>query len=110
MTEQEPVVVRTVFPAEVVLPDGRLRTQALVKVTRERVYVWHGERELILDEAHGLDSAGIQALPLGYAMRATPLVFPLPAGTLTVNKGSGCGCSSPLKAWRPFGVERQAMA
>jgi len=108
--EAEPVVVRNVFPAEVVLPDGSLKTQALVKVTRERVYVWHGERDLIVDEAHGLDADGLAELPPSYAMRANALRIPLDGGTLTVNKGKGCGCSSPLKSFRPFGVERQSFA
>jgi len=103
--ETDPVVVRDVYPAEVTLPDGTLLRGALVKVTREGVYVWTGERVLSYAEAR---SEPGEVLTPDYLTRREPLVTATADGPVVVWKGAGCGCGSTLKSYRPFQPERKA--
>ena len=109
VTEQGPVTVRKVWPAEVALPDGRVLRDALVVVTQVRVYVWTasqaGQIELVWNS--GYDPAG-SVLTREHLLVASPLRVATEAGVLSVNKGRGCGCGNPLGRWQPWQPEIRA--
>ena len=109
VTEQSPVTVRKVWPAEVALPDGTVVRDALVVVTQVRVYVWRaspaGQIELAWNSAY--DPAG-SVLTREHLLAASPLRVSTPAGLVLVNRGRGCGCGNPLARWQPWQPEIRA--
>lgn len=103
-----PVVVRDVFPAEVVLPTGDVARSARVVITRERVLVWVTPAAPILDRAYDAAASQVPALS---APRSRPAHLDLGDGTFVhVNGQRGCGCSNPLKGWTPWRPYRKAAA
>lgn len=114
--EETPVVVRDVFPAQVQVGDDVFHTRRAV-VTRERVYLYEGrgrERVLTLSEPYVAEQSTIprynapprQETRLVLAKGASELR--LAGAVLTIRRQSGCGCSSPLKAWHPWQPYRVA--
>lgn len=100
--EQQPIVVRTAFPAEIVaLPvevEDRRRHQAKVVLTREAVYVWTMPGEPLFCALRNGD-----ALLRGTFDPATTVnVVPTLDGEVSWRSAPGCGCSHPLKRWRPW--------
>lgn len=114
MTETaSPVVVRDVFPAEV-LYDGRVYRTARAIVTRDRVLVYLRPGEPVLDLAY---DPGVSVVPPLNAprSRAAHLAVRADDGSLTepsvhVNGQRGCGCANPLKGWTPWQPYRKASA
>lgn len=100
---QDTVVLRRVFPAEVTTGD-QVTTNALVLITRDRVYAWAAKDRLVLDASYSHD----RDLPHEYQLRRQPLTLTTDTGTVVVNRGRGCGCGNPLKGWQPLGSRTAA--
>jgi hypothetical protein len=106
-----PVVVRDVFPAEV-LYDGQVYRTARAVITRDRALVYLRPGEPVLDVAY--DPAASVVPPLSAPRsRAAHLAVRAPDGSLTapslhVNGQRGCSCSNPLKGWTPWQPYRKA--
>lgn len=94
-------LIRDVHPAEIALPDGRVLTGVRVFITDRRLLAYHATPDRRITRALSLELAQPCSVP---ASRGT-----LPAngrlevhladgGTAWVNRGRGCGCTSPLKA------------
>jgi hypothetical protein len=102
-TEDAPVVVRDVFPAEVTLSTGEQYRSARVVVTRARVYVWIGdrrERVAVLERPYLPE---VSIVPRYNAPPREPSHLALEGGVLvTVRRMRGCGCGSPLTGWQPW--------
>lgn len=101
-----PLLRRDVFPAEVVMPDGRVFTAARVFVLEASIRVYVEDRarigrpgiELAVDEP----LTDPELVPRSHSTlgRGERLECRIDAGTIWVNRGRGCGCHSPLKALR----------
>ena len=109
--EDEPVVVRDLFPAEVQVGDLVYRT-AFAVVTRRRLYVWQAEgREKVLRLVAEYDPAG-STIPSSHApprQQATVRLVGHPdASYAYVRRQRGCGCTSSLRGWRPWRPYRVA--
>lgn len=105
MPEAEPVIIRHIYPANVILPNGTEARSALAIVTQQRVYVWAqlgGTVQAVLDEEYVQPD---RPLPHVAQLKTAPIVLGVPGGQVMVSAGSGCGCGSPLKSFRPFAVE-----
>lgn len=106
-----PVVVRDVFPAEV-LYDGQVYRSARAVITRDRVLVYLRPGDPVLDLPY--DPAASVVPPLNAPRsRAAHLAVRAADGTLTapalhVNGQRGCGCNNPLKGWTPWQPYRKA--
>lgn len=101
-----PVVLRDVFPALVAVDGDPTYRSARVVVTRDRVYVYLTRTAPAVDAPY--TSEGSQ-IPRYNAPRTHRMIVRLASGaTLTVDRQRGCGCSSPLKAWRPWQPYRVA--
>lgn len=107
-------VIREVFPAGVTLkaPDGDelyWRT-AMLAVTRSRweVYVaLNGQIEVVAEGTY--DPDGSVLTPVHY-IRQDPLVLATDQGTLTASDAGGCGCTNPLKRFKPMPDLGRALA
>lgn len=109
VTEQSPVTIRKVWPAEVALPDGTVLRDALVVVTQQRVYVWRasaaGQIELVWNSGWTWEGS---VLTKEHLLVASPLRVATEAGVMSVNRGRGCGCGNPLGRWQPWQPEMRA--
>jgi hypothetical protein len=104
--EEDRVVVRDLFPAEVQLGDLVYRT-ALAVVTRERLYVWQGEgRERVLRLVGEYDPAASAIPRYNAPPRQEATLRLLDGRTAVVRRQRGCGCGSPLRGWRPWNPYR----
>lgn len=104
LPETNPIVVRDVFPAQVVTPSGVART-ARVVLTQSYVYVWtmvDGRRTLALCEPYepGSSTLAARGAPRNVASHLT--LAGQEAPTVHIQRERGCGCNNPLKAWRPW--------
>lgn len=100
------VVVREWFPAIADLPSGERLAVAKVYLTENdtgqlevHVYVAVERVPTLALRAVVLD----KSLAAPYAPQSQPSTVNYDAGTLTIFRTSGCGCSHPLKRFRPFG-------
>lgn len=92
-------LVRDVHPAEVSLPDGRVLTGLRVFVTNRRLFAYHATPDRRIERALLLDLAQPCSVPASRNTLQGALEVRLADGTTAwVNRGRGCGCSSPLKA------------
>jgi hypothetical protein len=90
------VLARDVFPAEVLMPDGRVLIGRAF-ITSHRLVVWREHPRGVLDgEDAYLAEPGSVARDRGSLVGR--LQIELDSGTAVVNRGRGCGCGSPLKA------------
>lgn len=107
MTEtDERVVLRDVFPATVAVDGVPAYRSARVIVTRDRLYVYLTRATPVVDAPY--DPAA-STVPRYNAPRQQRTVVRLTSGTtITVDRQRGCGCSSPLKHWRPWQPYRVA--
>lgn len=107
-SEQQPVVVRDRFPVEVTAwPDeyGPRPKLARVVLTRERLYVFVTTDGPVLDlavESHRLRGS--------FDATSTPERADTTLGTVEWRAAGGCGCSHPLKHFRPFAGARRLAA
>jgi|ERR1039458_690119 hypothetical protein len=88
---------RDLFPAELLLADGRVLRECRVFVTTSRLLAWQVNQSRV-DVACDLDLAVAGSVGLKRDTTSLPLVVDTEAGTVYVNRGRGCGCHSPLKA------------
>lgn len=93
-------MVRDVHPAEVSLSDGRFMTGARAFLTTERLIVWRSDRNRQVYKALEVPVTFAETVvrtrnTLGAHERLE--VFSNDV-TVSINKGQGCGCHSPLKA------------
>lgn len=93
--EQQPVVIRDVFPAAV---SGRDAYPLRVLITRVAVYLFQAEagRPRFLDATTYHPAAS--EVPDPWAPRTAPARLEIDGGLLlTVTRGRGCGCGNVLK-------------
>ena len=95
-------MLRDVHPAEVLLKDGTLITGARVFLTNERCIVWALDQKRSIVNRVEFEITETDATASRSTMQEGERfeVFGLTQG-LTINKGQGCGCGSPLKALAP---------
>jgi hypothetical protein len=87
-------LARDVFPAEVVLPDGQVITDARVWITNRRlIAIRHTGGDQF--PSHTFDLVAQVQPDRGSLMGA--LAVHTEAGVAYVNRGRGCGCQSPLQ-------------
>jgi hypothetical protein len=94
------VMVRDVFPAEVLLADGSLMTKVRVFITSHRLIVWRTDgagRKGIALETKLAEPFSIPPSRSQLGNRERIEVPTLRQGII-VNRGKGCGCNAPLKA------------
>jgi hypothetical protein len=96
-------LVRDVHPAEVSMPDGQVLTGVRVFVTSERLIVFSADAQRQIRQVLNTPLAQPCSVP---ASRNTLGAGALEArladgGTAWINRGQGCGCSSPLKTLGP---------
>ncbi|HET6866293.1 MAG TPA: hypothetical protein VFH80_10230 [Solirubrobacteraceae bacterium] len=94
-------LVRDVHPAEVALPDGRVLTNVRAFVTDRRLLVYWAtpNRQIVRQLDAELEQPCSVPASRGTLSANARLEVRLADGsTAWVNRGRGCGCSSPLKA------------
>lgn len=92
-------LVRDVHPAELALPDGQVLTGARVFVTSERLLAYRATPDRRIERAVDLELAQPCSVPASRNTLHGALEVRLAdGGTAWINRGRGCGCSSPLKA------------
>lgn len=100
---EERVVVADRHPATVLGPDGTTYDGARVVLTRESMFVFvvhAGVVEMLVVQDYDAEQSVLGRR--GWTVAADD-------GAWTVERGSGCGCSSPLKRfvpWTPWRVGR----
>lgn len=100
------VVIRDGFPSIVTVDGAPTYRNASVVITRDRVLVYLTRAAPIVDAPYDPTASTI---PRYNAPRGTRSIVRLRSGqTLTVERQRGCGCSSPLKGWRPWRPYRVA--
>jgi hypothetical protein len=105
-TLDDRVVLRDGFPRIVAVDGVPTYRSASVVITRDRVLVYVTRAAPILDAPY--DPAA-STVPRYNAPAGQQTILRLLSGrTLTVTRQRGCGCSSPLKGWRPWRPYRVA--
>lgn len=104
---ETPVVIRDGFP-RIVTVDGSTYRSASVAITRDRVYVYVTRAAPIIDAPYDPAASTIPPYQAPAGRRAVLRL--LSGATLTVDRQRGCGCSNPLKGWRPWRPYRTASA
>lgn len=99
----ERIVIADRFPAVVHTPGGARLLEARVVLTRDELFVWQargGEVQLVTQESWSGE-------PPHYGSGVWAICGAL--GEYRVERGGGCGCSSPLRRfvpWTPWRVGR----
>jgi hypothetical protein len=101
--EPSPVIRRDRMPARVTLPDGRDLAEARVILTGARIYAWVGGSrgvELVAELEYDREAS--------VAPRGSDALWTVETseGPVVVQRGSGCGCGSPLRSFVPFSPMR----
>lgn len=95
------VLRRDVHPADVLMPDGQMLTGLRVFVTSHRLLGYRASPaiEKVLD----LPLVNPFCVPAqhGTLSHSERLEMQVDGGHAWVNRGTGCGCGSPLKALAP---------
>jgi hypothetical protein len=95
-----PVVIRDVFPAEVLF-DSRVYRSARAVITRDyRLRVWLRPGEPVVDVE--LDPALSVIAPLNAPRSRASHLTAIDGLPALVNGQRGCGCGNPLKGWTPW--------
>lgn len=103
MTARHAAVVADRFPA-VVQVGGETHTQARVVLTRPEgdqpgeLIVWLDSRPTPREVWRSRWDPSGSALPHG----RSPWTVATEGGPVLVSRDRGCGCSSPMKTWRPW--------
>jgi hypothetical protein len=104
--EDEPQVVRRVYPANTVVQvdDTTVEHRACLAIlTKERVYIWTEQGGAITP---ALDVPYVRPegrMPHVSELRTAPLIVDLAdGGRVEVRAAAGCGCGSSLKSFAPF--------
>jgi hypothetical protein len=105
-TVDDRVVLRDGFPSLVAVDGVPTYRSASVVITRDRVLVYLTRTAPIIDAPYDPTTSTV---PRYNAPRQQRAIIHLASGrTLTVDRQRGCGCSSPLKGWRPWRPYRVA--
>lgn len=109
----EPVTLRRYFPAEVTMPDATFLRNALVIVTRVRVYVFDKPELPLYDDVIDLEGSTLAHESVMRHTAATIAIRntsggPFALAPMLVNKARGCGCGNPLKTYQPWAPVRAA--
>lgn len=102
-----PVVIRDVFPAEVIVR-GQIYRTARAVITRDRLLVYLTTAGPVIDVQY--DPAASQVAPINAPRSRASHLTLLDGATAHVNGQRGCGCGNPLKGWRPWQPYRTATA
>lgn len=106
--ETDPVVLRDAFPSIVTLDGNLLARTARTVITRQRVYVWIADgRTPSLIYSATYDPTG-SVVPRYNAPTGHRTTLITPDGNVLVDRQRGCGCSNPLRSWRPWKPYRVA--
>lgn len=101
MTDAQEVEVlrRDVYPAEVLLPNGKILVGVHVYATSHRVLVYSEVAHRRIELTHELKLTVPFSVPgdRNTLRQGASLQVDTPEGTAWVNAGSGCGCGSALK-------------
>jgi hypothetical protein len=82
-------------PCEVVLGSGKVYTGCKVFITTERVEVWQATPDRQMYRSYSMPG---HRESLAKIREGAPVKVSGEQGELLINKGRGCGCSSPLTA------------
>ncbi|HEY4452401.1 MAG TPA: hypothetical protein VGN13_12500 [Solirubrobacteraceae bacterium] len=95
------VLCRDVHPADILMPDGSMLTGLRVFVTSHRLIGFRAgpEIERVVDEP--LANPGCVPACHDTLSSSERLEMQIEGGHAWVNRGTGCGCGSPLKALAP---------
>lgn len=86
---------RDVYPAQILLPGGRLVRKARVFATNSTLHVWTmSGRDVVKEEFTLVQPPQRNRATLTIGQR---LELEIAEGTAYVNRELGCGCGSPLK-------------
>ena len=91
---------RDVYPAEVLLPSGQLLRNVRAYVTTERLAVWAAGADRTLRQVVDLlleEPGSVEGSRNSLSLSAR-LSVATEEGVAYINRASGCGCGSPLKA------------
>ena len=95
-------MARDIYPARVVMVDGRAERACRVFVTSQRVVVYRLSAGRIVRLAeHELAEGSSVAPDRSSLMVGRSLEVETSDGVLVVEREAGCGCGSPLKALGP---------
>ena len=92
------VLVRDVFPGEVLTPDGHVIAQCRVFVTSHRLLAFKANAAKQIELVTELILSEPKSVQANRGSLQGRLEIVTPEGTAWVNRGRGCGCGSPLKA------------
>lgn len=97
-------LVRDVFPGEILMPDGSIHTHVRVFVTTGRLLAYKVDEERRILPVLNEPVQQPVTVPVSRGSLVGQLEVRLKDGsTAWVNRGHGCGCGSPLKAFAaPF--------
>lgn len=96
---QAEIMSRDVYPAEVLLPDGTLLRGVRVFATTTRLLAYGLSSDRKIVKVLDAELLEPNSIPRSReTLKAGRLEAKLAAGTAWVNKATGCGCGSPLKA------------
>jgi hypothetical protein len=105
-TTDDRIVLRDGFPSLVAVDGDPTYRSASVVITRDRILVYLTRAAPILDAPY---DPATSIVPRYNAPRQQQAVVRLLSGqTLAVTRQRGCGCSNPLKGWRPWRPYRVA--
>ena len=90
-------LVRDVYPAEVLLPDGKFIKGIRVFITTHRIYGYDAQGQTVV-EVINFPLSDIDQIPRSRSTLIGNLQLSTEVGNFYVNKGQGCGCGSILKA------------
>lgn len=105
MTDPQPVVIRQLFPTTAVLQRAEWSDEfpeAMVVVTRDDVRLYQLFKGEIVETFKAPYDPLASTLTEEYRLRIEPLIVATAEGTLTVTQASNCGCSNPLKRFKPL--------
>ena len=92
------VLVRDVFPGEVVTPDGQVIGQCRIFITSHRLLAFKANAARQIELAAELILSEPRSVAANRGTLQGRIEVGTDEGSAWVNKGRGCGCSSPLKA------------
>jgi hypothetical protein len=100
MTVYGEMLRRDVHPAELLLPDGTILTDVRVFITTHRLLAFKTNAERQIEQCLELTLEQPCTVPADHGTLHGRLEARLAdGGTVWVNRGQGCGCGSPLKAF-----------
>lgn len=113
MDTAEEVVIREAFPCEVSLsgPAGEgFWRSAMIVVTREEVIVFQTVNSQPAEVLRTRYDVLASTMTPEFRIRYEPLLLATEAGMVSARMAGGCGCSDPLKKFKPLPDAPRALA